>query len=64
MGSQRSGVGGGQETINPEEHAMTLMIIFDPTRCQRLQRARQNLVGLDLASAGKEKMVKIDEGDM
>jgi len=41
MGSQRSSaVGGGQETMNPEEHAMTLMIIFDPTRCQRLQNAR------------------------
>jgi hypothetical protein len=64
MGSQRSIVGGVQETMNPEEHAMTLMIIFDPTRCQRLQSARQNLVGLDLASAGKERMVKIDEGDM
>lgn len=66
MGSQRSGVvgGGGLETMNPEEHAMTLMIIFDPTRCQRLQSARQNLVASDMASAGKEKMVKIDEGDM
>ena len=50
--------------MNPEEHAMTLMIIFDPTRCQRLQGARQNLVASDLANAGKEKMVKIDEGDM